>query len=138
MYVTGLLDSMFPDEYVKEILRYIYCHQVLLRIPHSNNVWPKNAFIQIGDILYLIPNQFCSIKLDLFKFIKWYQTYPKYVSGHPLWTTRATLKMSKVWESVLITVSNLMRYGMKMCLKARDISHCIRHVNKSELSVTLV
>ncbi|XP_058750332.1 mixed-amyrin synthase-like isoform X1 [Vicia villosa] len=27
MYVTGLLDSMFSDEYVKEILRYIYCHQ---------------------------------------------------------------------------------------------------------------
>ncbi|XP_050873969.1 mixed-amyrin synthase-like isoform X3 [Lathyrus oleraceus] len=27
MYVTGHLDSMFPHEYRKEILRYIYCHQ---------------------------------------------------------------------------------------------------------------
>ncbi|CAL5195637.1 unnamed protein product [Lathyrus oleraceus] len=27
MYVTGHLDSIFPYEYRKEILRYIYCHQ---------------------------------------------------------------------------------------------------------------
>ncbi|RDY07322.1 Beta-amyrin synthase, partial [Mucuna pruriens] len=27
MYITGYLDSIFPEEYRTEILRYIYCHQ---------------------------------------------------------------------------------------------------------------
>ncbi|CAL0335335.1 unnamed protein product [Lupinus luteus] len=27
MYITGHLESVFPEEYRKEILRYIYCHQ---------------------------------------------------------------------------------------------------------------
>jgi len=28
MYITGNLESVFPEEYRKEILRYIYYHQV--------------------------------------------------------------------------------------------------------------
>lgn len=28
LYITGHLNSVFPAEYRKEILRYLYCHQV--------------------------------------------------------------------------------------------------------------
>lgn len=28
LYITGHLDTVFPAEYRKEILRYLYCHQV--------------------------------------------------------------------------------------------------------------
>jgi len=30
VYITGHLDSIFPEEYRKEILRYLYNHQVHL------------------------------------------------------------------------------------------------------------
>ncbi|TKY72099.1 Beta-amyrin synthase [Spatholobus suberectus] len=29
MYITGYLDSVLPKEYRKEVLHYIYCHQLL-------------------------------------------------------------------------------------------------------------
>ena len=28
MYITGHLNTVFPAEHQKEILRYLYCHQV--------------------------------------------------------------------------------------------------------------
>ena len=30
LYITGHLDTVFPREYRKEILRYLYCHQVYI------------------------------------------------------------------------------------------------------------
>jgi len=32
MYITGHLESVFPEEHRKEILRYIYYHQVFMFI----------------------------------------------------------------------------------------------------------
>uniref|UniRef100_A0A103TDM4 Terpenoid cyclase/protein prenyltransferase alpha-alpha toroid n=1 Tax=Cynara cardunculus var. scolymus TaxID=59895 RepID=A0A103TDM4_CYNCS len=32
LYITGHLNSVFPQEHKKEILRYLYCHQVLISI----------------------------------------------------------------------------------------------------------
>ncbi|TKY72088.1 Beta-amyrin synthase [Spatholobus suberectus] len=46
MYITGHLDSIFLEEYRKEILRYIYCHQILGVVDWcGNNPLPPEFWI---------------------------------------------------------------------------------------------